>query len=271
MSEHIPDGGIAVFPPYGFIRLVDVTGSEIDVVNAARVSFAKESPATARYGYLKAYWILKANGLRIPEEIEIEVVKLRAQGLPDDDAGLLRWLLKNKHGSPFEKGFKAELQVRAPIFVFREWHRHRIGISINEESGRYTELRPHFYVPEGDAIRTQTGKPGSYKFEPVEDPVLRQWYKDGLEGVYRYAWQFYKDALEKGFAKEISRVGLPLGIYSEMRWSVNARSLMNFAELRSDKTAQFEIRHFSHAVERLFGEYMPTIHQAFELNGRVAP
>ena len=118
----IPEGAVDVFGDgLGFVRLVQHCGSELDIANAARVSVHKEST-------WKDGWDQYSEELR------------------DEDKGLLRFLLKNRHGTPFEQGFYCQWHVRAPIFVFREWHRHRIGISINEESGRYVELRPDFYI-----------------------------------------------------------------------------------------------------------------------------
>src|ERR1700746_1157628 len=129
MEEADVDKAI-VFEPHGFVRLVKWMGTELDIVNAARGSFANESFT-----------------------------------LDDDDKGLIRYLLKNKHGPPVEQGFEPLWHVRMPIFVMREWVRHRIGHSVNEESGRYSKMRGDFFYP--DHIRMQKGKPGEYIFERI--------------------------------------------------------------------------------------------------------
>lgn len=223
-----------IFEPHGFVRLVKWMGSELDIVNAARVSFANES-------------------------LEFD----------EDDAGLIRYLLKNKHGSPFEQGFVAHWHIRLPIFVMREWVRHRIGHSVNEESGRYSVMRGDFFEP--DHLRIQKGKPGAYVFEVIQDEELYGEFLDDLSEVNQQAWYFYKKWLDKGLAKEQARIALPLNLYTEIRWTSNARSLMNFLALRNSQHAMYEIRRYSQAMEKDFKQHMPTVSQAFELNGRVAP
>jgi thymidylate synthase (FAD) len=225
-----------VFPPHGFCELVDWTGSELDIVNAARTSFAKHS-----------------------------------ESLTDKDKGLLRYLMREHHGTPFEMGFRAQFHIRMPIFVMRELVRHRAGFSINEESGRYSELRPHFYLPDPEDIRTQVGKPGAYSFEPVNDPELVDWFLDGVADLSSQAFGFYREAVERGIAREQARIILPLNLFTEIRWSINARSLMNFLSLRNHPQAMYEIRRYAEALEQIFASHMPTVHEAFLAGGRVAP
>lgn len=234
------DKAVDVLPPHGKVELVDAMADDLDVVNAARVSFNKESDT-----------------------------------LDESGEKLVAYLLRNSHGTPFEHNL-FKFRVRAPIFVFREWHRHRIGISINEESGRYVELDTDFWLPDDDAVRVQTGKPGHYRYESVGSDLAPydgdhlesvmthgENVRDQMEGVYRYAEGVYHDLLKDGYAKEIARAVLPVGLFSTMIWSANARSLMAFFTLRSAPDAQREIRLYSHAMERLFAEVMPVTYDAF--------
>lgn len=224
---------MGVFPPHGFVELTNWMGTELDIVNAARVSFAKES--------------LRFN---------------------KDDAALIGYLLKNKHGSPFEQGFQSMWHIRMPIFVMREWVRHR-SHSLNEESGRYTEMRGDFFEP--DHLRVQKGKPGAYTFEMVDDLEMYSEYLDDLSEVNQVAWNFYQKWLRRGVAKEQARIGLNLNLYTEIRWTANSRSLMNFLALRNAPGAMYEIRVYAEAMEGYFRQHMPVTHNAFVLNGRVAP
>lgn len=234
-----PPNATSVHAPHGFVALKDSCASDLDVVNAARVSFNKES-----------YW---GDGSR----------------LTDADTGVLNYMLKNKHGSPFEHTF-FKFHVRAPIFVFREWHRHRIGISINEESARYVPLEPDFYLPDDDHCRKQVGKPGHYTYEPMSHGESERLRED-LAYSYRIAYDVYSNLTRRGAAKEVARAALPVGIYSQMLWSCNARSLMAFLSLRNAPDAQREIHDYAEAMEAKFAVVMPATHAAFIANGRVAP
>jgi thymidylate synthase (FAD) len=159
--------------------------------------------------------------------------------------------------------------VRSPIFVAREWFRHRIG-SFNEFSMRYARATDDFYVPEPEDVRTQVGKPGSYSFEPVE-AELAETARDELRAVYDRAYATYERLVEAGVAREVARCVIPVGAYTEFYWTVNARALMNFVSLRNAETAQREIRRYAEAVERFLAERMPVTHAAFVAGGRVSP
>jgi thymidylate synthase (FAD) len=142
--------------------------------------------------------------------------------------------------------------------------------SFNEWSGRYSQLEPEFYVPAPEDVRSQVGKPGSYSFETVE-PELAEHTREAQEAVFAEAYRTYEDLLERGVAKEIARNVLPVAIYTQFYWTVNARSLMNFLSLRNSETAQREIRRYAEAVEELFASRMPITHAAFVANERRAP
>jgi thymidylate synthase (FAD) len=218
---------------HGFVRLDGCMADDLSVVNAARVSFAQ-----------------------------------RSEELGERDQGLIRFLMRERHGTPFEHN-AFRFHIKLPIFVMREWARHRMG-SFNEWSARYSQLDPEFYVPAPEDVRTQVGKPGSYSFDPV-DPELADHTREAQTAVYEQAYAAYVDLLERGVAKEVARNVLPVAIYTQFYWTVNARSLMNFLSLRNAVTAQREIRRYADAVERLFAAQMPITHSAFLANERRAP
>jgi thymidylate synthase (FAD) len=159
--------------------------------------------------------------------------------------------------------------VRCPLFVAREWFRHRVG-SFNEFSMRYAKASDDFYVPEPEDVRTQVGKPGAYRFEPVDDDLAEQTRAE-LQEVYEHAYATYERLVEAGVARELARLAMPVGAYTEFYWTVNARSLMNFVSLRAAETAQREIRRYAEAVESFFAELMPVTHAAFVANDRRSP
>ncbi len=189
--------------------------------------------------------------------------------------GLINYLMRAKHGTPYEHN-SMTFYVHAPIFVFREHMRHRIA-SYNEESGRYRELRPVFYVPGPDRKLVQEGKPGHYTF--VEGSVEQHALVDAeTRRVCMEAYAAYRRMLDAGVAREVARIVLPLTIYSSMYVTFNARSLMNFLSLRTrrDDAAfpsfpQREIEMVAEQMEAHWAGLMPLTHAAFEANGRVAP
>ena len=217
---------------HGFVALDGALASDLAVVNAARVSF-----------------------------------NARSDEMTERDEGLIRFLMRDRHGSPFEHGYFRFI-VKAPIFVVREHHRHRAGHSYNEWSGRYSKLEAEYYVP--DYVRTQVGKPGAYSFEPVE-PDVREAAREELAAVAEQAFDAYERMLEQGVAKEVARMGLPLSLYTKYFWSCNPRSLMHFCSLRNSEHAQYEIREYARAAETFLERTMPVTHAAFVAAGRVAP
>src|SRR5436309_6061837 len=232
MAEVIAENTIRVLD-HGFVRLDDAMASDLSVVNAARVSFAR-----------------------------------RKEEMDESDEGLIRFLMRDRHGTPFEHN-AFRFHVRCPLFVAREWFRHRVG-SFNEFSMRYAKATDEFYVPEPEDVRSQVGKPGAYSFEPVE-PELAETTRRELQAVYDHAFETYERLVEQGVARELARAALPVGAYTEFYWTLNARSLMNFVSLRAAETAQREIRRYAEACERFFEQKMPVTYAAFVANGRAAP
>jgi thymidylate synthase (FAD) len=195
---------------------------------------------------------------------------------PERSKGLINYLMRDRHGSPFEHN-SMTFFVSAPIFVFREFLRHRVGWSYNEESGRYRELEPVFYVPDEARKLVQQGRPGKYEF--VEGtPEQLKLTSDAMTESYRQAYAAYQEMLEAGVAREVARAVLPVGLYSSMYATCNARSLMHFLGLRTQhemaRTPSFpqrEIEMVAEQMEARWAELMPLTHAAFNKNGRVAP
>jgi thymidylate synthase (FAD) len=192
------------------------------------------------------------------------------------DAGLIGYLMRDRHGSPFEHT-SMTFFISAPIFVFREFMRHRVGWSYNEESGRYKELDPVFYIPGPDRKLVQQGKPGAYTFvEGTKEQATE--VRDLLMENSNECYWMYKTLLDAGVAREVARAALPLNIYSSMYATCNARSLMHFLGLRTQhelaKVPSFpqrEIEMVGEKMEELWAEQMPLTWGAFNMNGRVAP
>ncbi|MGH2994945.1 MAG: FAD-dependent thymidylate synthase [Gaiellaceae bacterium] len=233
VAEQLVQENVVNVLDHGFVRLDDAMATDLSVVNAARVSFAR-----------------------------------RKDEMDDSDAGLIRFLMRDRHGTPFEHN-AFRFHVRCPLFVAREWFRHRIG-SFNEFSMRYAKATDDFYVPEPADVRTQVGKPGAYSFEPV-DPELAERTREDLKAVYETAYATYARLTEAGVARELARSVIPVGAYTEFYWTVNARAIMNFVSLRADETAQREIRRYAEAIETFLAAKMPVTYEAFVAAGRVAP
>ena len=231
-TDVIPDNAVQVLD-HGFVRLDDCMATDLSVVNSARVSFGR-----------------------------------RKTEMSEADEGLIRFLMRDRHGTPFEHN-AFRFHIRTPIFVAREWFRHRIG-SFNEFSMRYAKATDDFYVPEAADVRSQVGKPGAYSFEPVDEELAER-TREEFQEVYQHAFETYERLVEAGVARELARSVMPVGAYTEFFWTVNARALMNFVSLRAAETAQREIRRYADAVEHFFAAKMPVTHAAFVASNRVAP
>lgn len=203
----------------GFVDLVDLMGNDASIVRAARVSYSKEFSDTEK------------------------------------DKKLINFLLKNNHGTPFEHT-SLTFHIKAPIFVVKQWMRHRIGNSFNEISGRYVEMKEEFYIP--GSLRTQVGK--NYQYATLLDGVDKI---DKIMKHYEVTFKLYQELLTFGVAKEQARAILPLGLYTQFYWTVNVRSLMNFISLRLDDHAQEEIRRYAEVLLEYFQEKFPWTYEAF--------
>jgi thymidylate synthase (FAD) len=227
------------------VELVKSSASDADVIWAARVSTA---------------------GDKSLEDVGAD---------PAKSEGLINYLARERHGSPFEHT-SMTFFISAPIFVFREFMRHRIA-SYNEESGRYRELRPVFYVPSKDRKLVQVGKPGAYSF--IDGTAEQhQMTVDAIKETCTLAYKNYQKLLTAGVAREVARAVLPVTLYSSMYVTMNARALMNFLSLRTAREGshfpsypQREIEMVAEKMEAEFAKLMPITYGAFQKSGRIAP
>lgn len=194
----------------------------------------------------------------------------------DKDAGLINFLMRDRHGSPFEHT-SFTFYIEAPIFVVREFMRHRAGWSYNEESARYKELEPVFYKPADGRPLRQIGKAGKYQFVDGDYKQKRAVSGD-IERISTEAYTTYTRLLDLEVAREVARMVLPVNIYSSFYATCNARSLMHFLSLRTqDETSKFpsfpqrEIEMVAEKMEDFLHFNMPETWRAFQNNGRVAP
>jgi thymidylate synthase (FAD) len=207
---------------HGFVRMVKHMASDQDVVDAARVCYRSQSAE------------------------------------PERDKKLIGYLMAHDHLTPFEHAV-VKFHVKAPIFVARQWFRHRTS-SYNEVSARYTEMRDEFYMPTTWRAQDNKNKQGSAgplggEEDEVSRVVLRNHCEDSM--------QRYRVLLAQGAAKELARLVLPVNLYTEWYWTINARNLMAFIRLRSEKHAQWETRQYANALWRLWAPLMPWTAEAF--------
>lgn len=208
----------------GFVRLEDRMGGDRAVLRAARVSYKSEA------------------------------------GDEERDRKLLAYLLAHQHGTPFEHAVFT-FHVKLPIFVARQWIRHRTS-SYNETSFRYREAPEEFYLPREWRKQDAKNKQGSIKNEKVGE-LEGSYYTADLETVCGQAVSVYRNMLAHGVARELARVVLPVTLYTEWYWTVNARALMNFLTLRCEAHAQYEIRQYAHALAQMMAQEMPWTFKAW--------
>lgn len=210
----------------GFVRLVDIMGDDSSVVQAARVSYGKGTK-TVR-----------------------------------EDRGLIRYLLRHRHTTPFEM-VQTKWHVKCPIFVARQWMRHR-ACSYNEYSLRYSEARDEFYFPEETRIQFQSkGNRQGSSLESVPSDFQENFSRH-LDEICKVAYGCYSYLNDLGLARELIRIFLPVNLYTEFYWSINLHNLLHFLELRMDIHAQEEIRAYANALAVMLKESVPITWEAFE-------
>ncbi len=218
-NEHVKDN-IPVLDK-GFVRLVEFMGGDLGVVDAARVSYGGASKGE------------------------------------EADKKLISYLLAHAHLTPFEHAvFK--FHVNAPIFVARQWFRHRFA-AYNEISYRYTQAKDEFYIPAAWRAQDRKNKQGSIETPSLDHEALTKEFAEEI----RRASRLYEEMIAAGVAREMARMILPVNLYTQFYWTVNARSLMNFVSLRADEHAQWEIRQYAQALADIFRRTMPWTYEAF--------
>ncbi len=209
----------------GFVRLVDYMGGDERIVQSARVSYGSGTKSFRQ------------------------------------DRGLIHYLLRNAHTSPFEQ-VQLTFHTKMPIFVARQWVRHRTA-RLNEISGRYSVMKDEFYLPDAEKVSFQSesnkqGRAGSLPFDEAMQ-VIRQ-----MEEEQKAMYAGYEAMLEKGVARELARANLPISLYTEWYWQIDLHNLFHFLRLRMDAHAQYEIRVFAEAMATCAKAVAPMAYEAFE-------
>lgn len=239
---------------HGYVRLIETWGSDERIVEAARMSTGKGFlgwgyDLCALCGYKNDINADHCSGCGRANTLEKK---------PGDEK-LLKYLYENKHDTPFEMAGMI-IEVQAPIFVFREWHRHRTQ-SYNEMSARYTPLPDVNYMPTIERLMVNANgtnkQAGTVPGANVLTELGAEGFQRQLARQYSLAEENYQAALTCGVPKELARVGLPVGRYSRMRASTNLRNWLGFLTLRSAEGAQWEIRQYAHAVSTFIIDAFP--------------
>jgi len=210
----------------GFVRLVDYMGGDDRIVQTARVSYG-EGTKTVR-----------------------------------QDAGLIDYLLRHEHTSPFEH-IIFELHCKMPLFVARQWIRHRTA-RLNEISGRYSVMKDEFYLPPREQISLQSIDNKQGRAEEAVPPELEKKVLDLLKSDQSASFANYEELLNDGIARELARINLPLSMYTEWYWQMDLKNMLHFLKLRMDSHAQWEIQEYARAIAKIVQAVCPMAYESFE-------
>ncbi|QHD64969.1 FAD-dependent thymidylate synthase [Neorickettsia findlayensis] len=208
----------------GFVRVVDYMGNDQAIVQAARVSYGKGTKTV------------------------------------NQDRGLIHYLMRHGHTTPFEM-CEIKFHVKMPIFVARQWIRHRTA-NVNEYSARYSIVEEEFYIPEIDKICYQSTTNSQGRGDELEQQLAQE-FRDFLTKSDKSTYDEYTRFIEKGLAREIARIAMPLNTYTEMYWKVDLHNLFHFLKLRSHQRAQYEIRKYAEIMEEIVSSWVPMAYEAF--------
>jgi thymidylate synthase (FAD) len=255
---------------HGYVKLIETWGSDERIVEAARMSTDKgflgwggvePCPQCETVGalnpndhlYSTAAWALARRDCKV----------CQGKGKKSGDEKLLRYLYEHKHHTPFEMA-GLTIEVQAPIFVFREWHRHRVPFGYNEMSARYTPLPDVNYVPTVERLMMRGGANKQAQGTGVElDELEAIRFTTELRALYEHAQHVYENALARGVPKELARLPIPVARYSKMRATGNLRGWLGFLTLRAHPAAQWEIQQFAHVVASLVKLKFPRTYELF--------
>jgi|WetSurMetagenome_2_1015567.scaffolds.fasta_scaffold96588_3 thymidylate synthase (FAD) len=224
-AEEILDKEFPVFD-HGFVRLVDYMGGDKAIVQAARVSYGAGTKTVS------------------------------------EDRGLMRNLMRNDHTSPFEM-VEMKFHCKMPIFVARQWVRHRTA-NLNEVSGRYSVMKDEFYIPEAEQVNLQSKSNKQGRSEETFSPEDTEEILFNLNEEQKQDYASYMGRIEKGVARELARVNLPLSLYTEWYWKIDLHNLFHFFALRMDNHAQYEIRTYANTMFDITKKVAPIACEAFE-------
>lgn len=254
---------------HGYIAYVEHWGSDERIIEAARMSTGKGFQG---WGQGPCLLCQEAGRLDPRDKLYIDYEKMayamdncphcKGTGKAVGDEKLLKYLYDNKHATPFEMGGLV-IEVQAPIFVFREWHRHRTQ-SYNEMSARYTSLPNVNYVPSVERLMQVAGSNKQAAGTGAQLTAIKAAaFQSSLHRMYAEQEELYQCALADGVPKELARVHLPVARYSRMRASANLRNWLQFLTLRQAPNAQWEIRQYADAVNKILVEHFPRTMELF--------
>ena len=224
-AEDILDTAVPVLD-HGFIRLVDYMGSDDRIVQSARVSYGAGTTTFRK------------------------------------DRGLINYLLRNQHTSPFEQ-VVLTFHIKMPIFVARQWIRHRTA-RLNEISARYSVLDEQFYLPAGEDIALQSSDNKQGRLDEAVSEEAQQEIRRLLKEQQQQSYRLYTDLIDKGIARELARTVLPVSIYTQWYWQIDLHNLFHFLKLRMDRHAQLEIRRYAEELFKITKLVCPIACEAFE-------
>ena len=211
---------------HGFVRLIDYMGSDESIVQAARVSYGKGTKKVS------------------------------------EDRGLIRYLMRHKHTTPFEM-VEFKFHIKLPIFVARQWIRHRTA-NVNEYSGRYSVMKEEFYLPEPEDIAYQSKSNRQGRDDTALPDEVKNEFRSHAESTQKELYEHYLKFIDQGVARELSRINLPLSLYTEWYWKIDLHNLFHFLRLRMDAHAQQEIRAFADVMAEMVRKVCPVAYEAFE-------
>ncbi len=215
---------------HGFVRVIDYMGDDAAICQAARVSYGKGTKSV------------------------------------QNDAGLIRYLMRHWHSTPFEM-CEIKLHVKLPVFVARQWIRHRTA-NVNEYSARYSILDREFYIPEPDQLAAQSTANAQGRGVVLQGAeaarVLAILKSDSARAYDHYEEMLAEGDDKQGLARELARMNLPANIYTQWYWKVDLHNLFHFLRLRADAHAQYEIRIYAEAIAAVVADWVPAASQAFE-------
>ncbi|KAA9009854.1 FAD-dependent thymidylate synthase [Histidinibacterium aquaticum] len=214
---------------HGFVRAIDYMGDDAAICQAARVSYGRGTKAVS------------------------------------NDEGLIRYLMRHWHSTPFEM-CELKLHVKLPVFVARQWIRHRTA-NVNEYSARYSILDREFYIPEADALAAQSVVNNQGRGEALsgeEASRVLEWLKSDAARSYDHYEEMISTEGQQGLARELARMNLPANIYTQWYWKVDLHNLFHFLRLRADAHAQYEIRVYAETICEMVKDWVPSAYRAFE-------
>jgi thymidylate synthase (FAD) len=227
MEEHLYSAKPVL--DHGFVRVIDYMGDDAAICQAARVSYGKGTKSV------------------------------------QNDAGLIRYLMRHWHSTPFEM-CEIKLHVKLPVFVARQWIRHRTA-NVNEYSARYSILDREFYIPEPDSLAAQSvvnNQGRGQVLQGAEAARVLEILKSDSNRAYDNYESMISDDGQDGLARELARMNLPANIYTQWYWKVDLHNLFHFLRLRADSHAQYEIRVYAEAICEMVRDWVPAAYGAFE-------